>query len=492
MQTKKWFLTLTAGGRIMLRIKHFFPFIALASACGGGGSSGGGGGGTGGTNETISFSNPRNSSFIESRGTTETRVVLDIRASSSRGNTLSYTILPGKDAALFAFLATGRAASLVFLEPVSFETPRDADRNNVYDVDVRASSATGASATQSIQITVTNSSEGLVVRTLTTITNAANARFNHLASTDELLVVSASGNIRLLSAQTGAQIATAQMPLAAGGTVLDIAADNLAFRGGAFFVLAREGSLLSLLYVDAATGARRTLWSASLSGDVVASLGMFGSDVLVAIGDGGDRNAAQDANDPRGNVIRMQALGMFADPSSITVTPVTMATGLRDPLFSPDREVRNWVMDRGERFNELNQPNVPAVFGRPNYEWPIRDGLVDGPGFAGTVSGARAAPGLVHEIGVNDAGRWTAAAENLQGEGWRTVWIFADDRGNLWTKDRFSEAPFEKRNLDFGLTDVGPSRAIVAMDQGNPGTSGVAPIFMLRADGTILVADLQN
>ncbi|WP_285713146.1 hypothetical protein [Erythrobacter oryzae] len=476
----------------MLRFKYFIAFSALAmlTSCGGGGSSGGGGG-SGGTNETVSFSSPRTLSITESRGTSETRVLLDISASSSRGSGITYTIEPGKDSALFSFLATGRPASLILNNAVSFETPRDADRNNVYEIDVRASSATGASATQSILITVTNTSEGLVVRTLTTLSNAANARINHLPSTNELLVVSASGNIQRISAQTGAQIASAQMPLAAGGTVLDIAADNLAFRGGAFFVLAREGTLLSLLYVDAASGARRTLWSATLSADVVASLGMFGSDVLLAIGDAGDRNAAQNPADLRGNVIRMQTLGLFADPSSITVTPVTVGTGLRAPLFSPDREVRDWVMDRGERFNELNQPNFPPVSGLPNYEWPIRDGLVDGPGFSGTVTGGRATPRTVQEIGLNNAGRWIAAAESFQADGWRGVWIFADDRGNLWTWDRLADAPFELRNLDFGLTDVGPARSFVAMDQGNTATNGIAPIFMLRADGALLVAEVQ-
>lgn len=476
----------------MFKFKRFVAVSALAllAACGGGGSSSGGGsgGGWGGTSGNPAFTTSGTFSLVETRGNTESRVIVDINASSPGGTPVTYTILPGKDADQFAFLATGRPASLIFLRPVSFETPRDTDRDNVYEVDVRATNAVG-STTQTVRVTVTNSNEGLVVSTLTTVADVAGGHILYLAPNDQLLVVGANGRLARLSAQTGASVSTAQIPLAAGGTILDTVVENIDFRGGSFFALAREGSLLSLLYVDVTTGARRTLWSATFTTDVSASLGMLGNNALVAIGDAGNRDAAQAAADLRGSVVLMQTQGLFADPSSISVTPAIIAKGLRSPRYPTDADVRDWVMDRGERFNELNQPNFPPVTGQPNYEWPIRDGLIAGPGFAGTPPGGLARPRLVQEIVANQVGPWLDAVENMQGLGWTGAWIFSDDRGNLWTWDRNNDGPIERRNLDFGLTDVGPARAFTSMTQSNLGT---LPIYLLRNDGAILVARVEG
>jgi hypothetical protein len=231
------------------------------------------------------------------------------------------------------------------------------------------------------------------------------------------------------------------------------------------------------------------LWSATFNAEVSGSLGMFGSNALVAISDAGDRNAAQDAANLRGSVLLMQTQGIFADPSSISVTPAIIAKGLRSPRYPSDSDVRDWVMDRGERFNELNQPNFPPVTGQPNYEWPIRDGLVAGPGFTGTPPGGLAQPRLVQEIVANQVGLWLDAAESMQGLGWTGAWVFSDDRGNLWTWDRNNDGPIERRNLDFGLTDVGPARAFTSMAQS---TLGTRPIYLLRTDGAILVARVEG
>lgn len=353
---------------------------------------------------------------------------------------------------------------------------------------MRATNAVG-STTQTVRVTITNSNEGLVVNTLTTVADVAGGHILYLAPNDQLLVVGANGRLVRLSAQTGASVSTAQIPLAAGGTILDTVVENIDFRGGSFFALAREGSLLSLLYVDVTTGARRTLWSATLSTDVSASLGMVGNNALVAIGDAGNRDAAQAATDLRGSVVRMETQGVFSNPSSITVTPVIIAKGLRSPRYPTDADVRNWVMDRGERFNELNQPNFPPVTGQPNYEWPIRDGLVAGAGFAGTPPGGLAAPRLVQEIVANQVGPWLDAVENMQGLSWTGVWVFSDDRGNLWTLALNDNGPIERRNLDFGLTDVGPARAFNSMTQS---TLGTLPIYLLRNDGAILVARVEG
>jgi Ca2+-binding RTX toxin-like protein len=72
------------------------------------------------------------------------------------GQTLTYMLDGGADAALFTINATSGA--LAFASAPDFETPRDAGANNVYDVIVKVidNGAPAASDTQALAITVTN------------------------------------------------------------------------------------------------------------------------------------------------------------------------------------------------------------------------------------------------------------------------------------------------------------------------------------------------
>ena len=71
------------------------------------------------------------------------------------GQTITYSIAGGADAAKFTINATTGALSFVGAAP-DFETPADAGANNVYDVIVRAADNLGASDTQAIAVTITN------------------------------------------------------------------------------------------------------------------------------------------------------------------------------------------------------------------------------------------------------------------------------------------------------------------------------------------------
>ena len=72
------------------------------------------------------------------------------------GTALSFSIVGGADAALFAIDPTSGALS--FLSAPNFEAPADADRNNVYDVVVQVSDGTLVDR-QAIAVTVTNVNE---------------------------------------------------------------------------------------------------------------------------------------------------------------------------------------------------------------------------------------------------------------------------------------------------------------------------------------------
>ena len=87
------------------------------------------------------------------------------------GTTLTYS-LSGADAALFDIDPT--TGEVFFKQSPDFETPRDADGDNVYDVKVTASDGTNAT-TQDVAITVTNSNEGPTITSAASATVAENA-----------------------------------------------------------------------------------------------------------------------------------------------------------------------------------------------------------------------------------------------------------------------------------------------------------------------------
>ncbi len=89
-----------------------------------------------------------------------TTAVTTVTATDPEGDTRTYSIVGGADAALFTInAATG---ALTFVSGRNFENPTDAGANNVYDVVVRATS-TGGTDDQTIAVTVTNVNEVSVI-----------------------------------------------------------------------------------------------------------------------------------------------------------------------------------------------------------------------------------------------------------------------------------------------------------------------------------------
>ena len=98
---------------------------------------------------------------VEENGTT----VFTAESSDVDGDTLTFT-LTGADAALFTIDAATGAVS--FLAAPDFETPGDADGDNVYDVTVTASDGE-LSSSQDVAITVTDVNEAPVVTSAATV-----------------------------------------------------------------------------------------------------------------------------------------------------------------------------------------------------------------------------------------------------------------------------------------------------------------------------------
>ena len=87
-----------------------------------------------------------------------TTVVTTVTATDpDAGQTLSYAIVGGADAAKFTINAT--TGALAFATAPNFEAPTDSGANNVYDVIVQVSDGSGGIDTQAIAVTVTNQNE---------------------------------------------------------------------------------------------------------------------------------------------------------------------------------------------------------------------------------------------------------------------------------------------------------------------------------------------
>lgn len=87
-----------------------------------------------------------------------TAVTTVVATDSDAGQSVTYSISGGDDAALFTINSSTGALS--FLASPDFENPTDADGNNVYSVIVRASDGNGGVDTQTISVSVSNVADG--------------------------------------------------------------------------------------------------------------------------------------------------------------------------------------------------------------------------------------------------------------------------------------------------------------------------------------------
>ena len=102
-------------------------------------------------NEAPVFTSSATPSVVEN-----TTAVVTVTTTDPEGDSITYSITGGADAALFTINSTTGALS--FLSAPDFEAPADADANNVYEVVVTAADGT-SSPTQNISVTVTNANE---------------------------------------------------------------------------------------------------------------------------------------------------------------------------------------------------------------------------------------------------------------------------------------------------------------------------------------------
>ena len=102
-------------------------------------------------NDAPAFTSPAIFAVAENSTTIGTVTATDIE-----GNPVSFAIAGGADQALFAIDPSG---ALRFISAPDFETPQDANRDNVYDLVVSATDNLGAVSTQTLAVAVANIAE---------------------------------------------------------------------------------------------------------------------------------------------------------------------------------------------------------------------------------------------------------------------------------------------------------------------------------------------
>ncbi|MDA9175531.1 cadherin repeat domain-containing protein, partial [Alphaproteobacteria bacterium] len=118
--------------------------------------------GSGASNNAPSFSSGTTATFAENG----TGTVYTATATDADGDTLSYSIAGGADAARFSINSTSGALS--FNSSPDFEAPNDSDANNAYVVNLQASDGQGGSDTQTVTVSVTDAVDAAASLVLTT------------------------------------------------------------------------------------------------------------------------------------------------------------------------------------------------------------------------------------------------------------------------------------------------------------------------------------
>lgn len=125
-----------------------------------------------------------------------TTAVTTVTASDSNaGQTITYSIAGGADAA--RFVINTQSGVLTFASARDFETPEDQGANNVYDVLVAARDSAGATDTQALAVTITN---------IAGITLTGNGSANTLTGGGEEDSISGNGGNDVLSGGNGNDI----------------------------------------------------------------------------------------------------------------------------------------------------------------------------------------------------------------------------------------------------------------------------------------------
>ena len=417
-------------------------------------------------NTAPAFTSPASAEVAENTSGT----AYTAEATDADGDALVFSISGGADAALFAATDAGE---LSFAEAPDFETPADADGDNIYSVTLTVTDPSGASAELPLKLSVTDvvqspalervGSDFVQPLYLTALPDGSG----------RVAVVEKAGTIRLLDPDTGAVDSVPLLDIS--GTIssdgerglLGLAfAPDYAESGVVYVNVTNPAGDTEIRRYNAVAGRLDLLDSAT--GDVLLEVAQplsnhnagwlgFAPDgtLVIPLGDGGGAGDPQDlAQDPStllGKVVRIDVSGDdFPDnttrdyripegnsPSAADL-PEIFATGLRNPFRASFDTVTGDLLigdvGQGAR-EEVNRLSITAEGSGTNFGWPLREGTLE---FKGANSPDFTDP--VAEYGRSDPdpefnGRsitggvvYRGPVEALQG-----AYVFADfSEDNIW------------------------------------------------------------
>lgn len=493
--------------------------VLLLASCGGG-NGGGGGGGGGGANAPPTFTSAATASVPENIA----GPVLTATASDPDGNVLTFSISGGADGARFQITTAG---ALSFRAVPDFETPGDANGDNVYEVTLAVSDGQ-ASAMQAVRVTVTDSAAGgFAVRRVGTGFAAPIFLAGLPDGSGRVLVVERAGRIHILNPATGAIAATPFLDVTGQvstdgerGLLAVALAPDYATSGRAYVYLTAPDGRIELRRYTSSAGNRDRLDAGS--GDVLLAIPHprnnhnggwlgFGTDGLLylATGDGGGANDpdgnGQNRNTLLGKILRIDVArdDFPADPARDYGIPAAnpfaagggagevWLYGLRNPFRNSfDRATGElWIGDVGQgAIEEIDR--VQITQSGLNLGWPLYEGtqpLLGQPSTGLTMPVTQYAHGSGPLQGNTVIGGFVyrGPVEQLQG-----LYIFADFiSDNLWSVPAASLTPgstapsssFTNRNAAFA-PNAGSLTSVVSFGEDQAGN-----LFMVSLGGEVFM-----
>lgn len=489
-----------------MRARFAFLTLLILASCGGGD----GAAPPAGPNAAPSFTSAQTASVAETAA-----IAYQATATDPENNPLTFTIAGGADAARFVISAAG---ALSFAPAADFDLPGDADGNNVYAVQLRVSDGRNA-VDQMVDITVTNSREGIAVRRVAT--GFTQPLFvAPIPGDSRVYVVEKTGGVFLFDPATGMRTQVLSVgSLSTDGErgLLGLAArpDHASSRKVLLVATAPDGAVEIREYTlglpqssDVFLTVLRTPHGdfSNHNGGWIA----FGPDGLlyVGIGDGGGGgdpgNNAQNVNVRLGKILRLAinpdpfagaAPGPFYIPAPGNPflggggDPWIYALGLRNPFRASFFNDRLLIGDVGQGAVEEIDMVSTSQPGR-NFGWRFLEGTQP---FSGTAPTGLTPPVAEYRHGTGPReGNSVTGGYVYRGPvaSLRDRYVFADFvRGNIWTVpfaslvdgQTLASSRFEQRNLDF-TPDTGTINLLVSFGEDSAGN-----LFIVDFDGDIFM-----
>lgn len=488
-----------------MQTRYLLATILLASC----------GGGSGGSPSPPAANTPPQFTSSQTASAAENSIAAyQASASDTNGDALTFTISGGDDAARFSITAAG---ALNFVDAPNFDLPADNDGNNIYSVRLRVADPS-SSVEQTVNITVTNSREGISVRRIATGFNQP-LFVSAIPGDSRVYVVEKTGGVYLLDPVNGNRtqvLSIGNLSTSGERGLLGLAPrpDFATSRKVLAVATAPDGAVEVREYtlgLPQSSTAYLTVLStphADFTNHNGGWIG-FGPDGLayVGIGDGGGSgdpgNNAQNVSSRLGKILRIAINpDPFAGPTPVFYIPAPanpfiagggdpwiFALGLRNPFRASFFNNRLLIGDVGQNAVEEIDVVTTTQPGR-NFGWRFREGTRT---FSGTPPSGLTPPVAEYSHGPGPRqGNSIIGGYVYRGPvaSLRDHYIFADfTAGNIWSVpfaslvdgQTLASNRFERRNEDFA-PDLGTIDQFASFGEDNAGN-----IFIVDLDGDVFM-----